>query len=972
MSGKIKRVASSIIALAMMADVTFPSAQTIITATESDPVSAVIEDEQQDLTETVSNETSDRDYLRGDVDLDGKVTQVDATIILRESLLESTGSNSILEELITEEGKKKFPDTYIEMSHRNGDVDQSDGGSKFVQTDATFILRVLLESNISGESFISDSTWNRNIENIKEENDMASMNALVHIKDDNGNVNDIYPATKIENVEGLQTSLNSKANTSDVTSGLAGKVDKETGKGLSTNDYTTTEKNKLAGIETGANKTTVDSELSATSTNPLQNKVIKEALDEQNSSLVQGLATKADASAVNSLTSRVSQAETDINTLDSRVDAIIALPDGSTTADAELVDIRTKADGTTASSAGDAVREQIADLKNDTFTVFGQKIKINYVNSGYINTTGGIGASGDWKYTNRIKVPYGNFELDGDFSTLSGNGYNIAFYDVDSQFISGLNQKKGSVIVPNNAVYVRFCTNRFSGYDNSYFYNINANTIIDEVYNVTANEIPLDFSVQGYYISSNGSLVGNADWKTTEFIPVINSDFLIRGGVLDLCAAGFNIAFYDGLKQFVKGINQRVGMVDVPVNARYIRVCTVVSNNGLSIVQPKSEVNEITLINLANIQHKKGYTKLDGSFDSSNPDWERSVYISISGTYIDVNISSMLSLNPSTVGYNYAFFDASKVFISGTSRMSTSESVPEVGRITIPNGAKFVVISNAKTKVDSYTNTDNISYNSGKMPSSIREIIVDKNGNGNFKTVTEAVDSCMGGETIIVKAGVYENEHIKAWGKEINIIGDSPYSTILTCDDSEYPNPLMEFSTGSIQNIQLHRTGSKETPITNEGYVIHTEDNYQLNKSMFLKNVVIKSDGTPTCIGMGMRSGTSIVFDSCQFITSELGNLIYIHDSNDGDVGNYDLEFLNCYFEHAGRGVMGLQSQEIVGARVDMTWINNTFYATEEPSTITVINWRGGTSTDPTDFKGLINWKLKGCSHGNTLDDLNA
>ncbi|MBO6032518.1 MAG: hypothetical protein J6Q22_13855 [Prevotella sp.] len=34
---------------------------------------------------------------------------------------------------------------------------------------------------------------------------------------------------------------------------LAGKVDKETGKGLSTNDYTTAEKTKLDGIEAGAN-----------------------------------------------------------------------------------------------------------------------------------------------------------------------------------------------------------------------------------------------------------------------------------------------------------------------------------------------------------------------------------------------------------------------------------------------------------------------------------------------------------------------------------------------------------------------------------------------------------------------------------------------------------------------------------------------------------------------------------------------
>lgn len=108
---------------------------------------------------------------------------------------------------------------------------------------------------------------------------------------------------------------------------LGGKVDKETGKGLSTNDYTTAEKNKLSGIASGAevnqnafsniavgsttiaadsktdtltltagsnitltpNSTsdsitiaattiTVDDSLSSTSTNPVQNKVINTAL----------------------------------------------------------------------------------------------------------------------------------------------------------------------------------------------------------------------------------------------------------------------------------------------------------------------------------------------------------------------------------------------------------------------------------------------------------------------------------------------------------------------------------------------------------------------------------------------------------------------------------------------------------------------------------------------------------------------
>lgn len=59
---------------------------------------------------------------------------------------------------------------------------------------------------------------------------------------------------------------------------LETKVDKETGKGLSTNDYTTAEKTKLSGIATGANKTVIDTALSSTSTNPVQNKVINSAL----------------------------------------------------------------------------------------------------------------------------------------------------------------------------------------------------------------------------------------------------------------------------------------------------------------------------------------------------------------------------------------------------------------------------------------------------------------------------------------------------------------------------------------------------------------------------------------------------------------------------------------------------------------------------------------------------------------------
>ena len=114
----------------------------------------------------------------------------------------------------------------------------------------------------------------------------------IDYKDENGTLQ--RRALNAKDAETLMgASLSTILNSSDVEiptskavlDALGGKVDKISGKGLSTNDYTTSEKEKLANIESGANKTVVDTALSSTSTNPVQNKVINTKLSSMQSDI---------------------------------------------------------------------------------------------------------------------------------------------------------------------------------------------------------------------------------------------------------------------------------------------------------------------------------------------------------------------------------------------------------------------------------------------------------------------------------------------------------------------------------------------------------------------------------------------------------------------------------------------------------------------------------------------------------------
>ncbi len=85
--------------------------------------------------------------------------------------------------------------------------------------------------------------------------------------------------------------------------------------------------------------------------------------------------------------------------------------------------------------------------------------------------------------------------------------------------------------------------------------------------------------------------------------------------------------------------------------------------------------------------------------------------------------------------------------------------------LTIILLAQLIIIVNAQAEQIILTNNEGY-------------LIVDKNGDGNFKTIQEAVNHAQSGSTVYVKKGVYSE--IIVIKKQISLVGEDKDSTLIS------------------------------------------------------------------------------------------------------------------------------------------------------------------------------------------------
>lgn len=299
---------------------------------------------------------------------------------------------------------------------------------------------------------------------------------------------------------------------------------------------------------------------------------------------------------------------------------------------------------------------------------------------------------------------------------------------------------------------------------------------------------------------------------------------------------------------------------------------------------------------------------------------------------------------------------------------------PYLNAIAAAGYVKIATIKYSILGVNSNYDMENVAYDG--------VVIVAKSG-GNYTTINDAVQDVSNGTAIIVMPGTYD-EVVRAWAKNVSIIGVSKKHCILLHGTGEYANPPLEAGAGYFANMTIIADKSN-TVLTDEStvskaYGVHVDTNSSAGQTLEFVNCDITSEWYPA-VGAGLRPNFTLKFTNCilngEYTTAYVSSTtsmeflggLFFHDSVTTLTGTeQNIVLNNTKVRCNGTNAMTVSSQSNTANTVNATFYNSMLWSAINGKGVGVI--RHKVAASGTAWSGN-NIYLTTDSFGNNVSELN-